>query len=124
MITGYNLTLKPPMIKKHSTNLLENNDEIKELLKAITEYFNQENVIYNADLTLSNNEWEEYQLEFGSYKKRKDYTIRLMDIYEIILDTNSIEFHIYNDNKPNSSLLIEISKDFFWFFEWESAYYN
>ena len=124
MITGYNLTLKHPMIKKHSTNLLENNDEIKKLLKAITEYFNQENVIYNADLTLSNNEWEEYQLEFGSYKKRKDYTIRLMDIYEIILDTNSIEFHIYNDNKPNSSLLIEISKDFFWFFEWESAYYN
>ena len=124
MIAGYNLTLKPPMIKKHSTELLENNNEVKSLIKAIKKYFKQENVIYNADLTLSNNEWEEYQLEFGSYKKRKDYTIRLMDIYEIILDTNSIEFHIYNDNKPNSSLLIEISKDFFWFFEWESAYYN
>ncbi len=124
MIAGYNLTLKPPMIKKHSTELLENNNEVKSLIKAIKEYFKQENVIYNADLTLSNNEWEEYQLEFGSYKKRKDYTIRLMDIYEIILDTNSIEFHIYNDNKPNSSLLIEIGKDFFWFFEWESAYYN
>jgi len=124
MIAGYNLTLKPPMIKKQSTILLENNNEVKSLIKAIKKYFKQENVIYNADLTLSNNEWEEYQLEFGSYKKRKDYTIRLMDIYEIILDTNSIEFHIYNENEPNSSLLIEISKDFFWFFEWESAYYN
>lgn len=124
MIAGYNLTLKPPMIKKHSTILLENNNEVKSLIKAIKKYFKQENVIYNADLTLSNNEWEEYQLEFGSYKKRKDYTIRLMDIYEIILDTNSIEFHIYNENEPNTSLIIEISKDFFWFFEWESAYYN
>lgn len=124
MIAGYNLTLKPPMIKKHSTELLENNNEVKSLIKAIKEYFKQENVIYNADLTLSNNEWEEYQLEFGSYKKRKDYTIRLMDIYEIILDTNSIEFHIYNENEPNTSLILEISKDFFWFFEWESAYYN
>ena len=124
MITGYNLTLKPPMIKKHSPKLLENNNEVKSLIKAIKKYFKQENVIYNADLTLSNNEWEEYQLEFGSYKKRKDYTIRLMDIYEIILDTNSIEFHIYNENEPNTSLILEISKDFFWFFEWESAYYN
>ena len=124
MIAGYNLTLKPPMIKKHSAELLENNNEVKSLIKAIKKYFKQENVIYNADLTLSNNEWEEYQLEFGSYKKRKDYTIRLMDIYEIILDTNSIEFHIYNENEPNTSLILEISKDFFWFFEWESAYYN
>ena len=124
MIAGYNLTLKHPIIKYHSQILIENNSEVKELIQAIREFFNQENVIYNADLTLSNNEWVTLQSEFGSYKERKDYTFRLMDVYKIVLNSNSIDFYIYEESGPDTCFHIKISKDFFWFFEWEQAYYN
>ena len=75
MITGYNLTLKPPKIIYKSENLIFNNHEVVELIKAIKEYFDQENVIYTAELTLSNNNWETHQSEFGPYKERQDYAL-------------------------------------------------
>ena len=124
MITGYNLSLKPPQIIYKSENLIINNSEVKDLIKAIKEYFNQVNVIYAADLTLSNNKWEKCQSEFGPYKKRKDYTFRLMDLTKIILYEDNITFIIHNETGKDINFNIKINKDFFWFFNWESSYYD
>lgn len=124
MIMGYNLTLNPPKIKYESEELLLNNAEVQELIKAIKDYFKQVNVIYAADLTLSNNEWETCQTDFGSYKKRKDYTLRLMDLMEMTLYEDTIRFIINNDNGPDVDCKFKIGKDFFWFFEYESCYYD
>ena len=123
MITGYNLTLKPPKIIYKSENLIFNNPEVVELIKAIKEYFDQENVIYAADLTLSNNDWETHQSEFGPYKERQDYTFRLMDLTKIILYDDNITFIIYNEAGKDIDFNLKITKDFFWFFDWESSYY-
>lgn len=123
MIMGYNLTLKPPKIEYKSEELLLTNHEVQALIKAIKDYFNQENRIYSADLTLSNNEWETCQAEFGPYKKRKDYTFRLMDLTKIILYEDNITFIIYNGNRKDINFNLKITKNFFWFFDWEPSYY-
>lgn len=123
MIQGYNIKLNSPTIQYNSQELL-NNEEIASLIKAIQEYFYQTNIIYNADLTLTNNEWENHRSKNGQlYKKRKDYTFRLMDLNKVILNDDNIEFHIFDNNNINT-LKIKICKNFFWFFDWESSYYD
>lgn len=123
MIQGYNLTLNSPSIEYKSQNLILNNIEVKELIETIQDYFKQVNTIYSAELTLSNNVWETQQSDYGKYKKRKDYTFRLMDLTKIILYTDSIEFHIYDDIAI-TSFRLSIEPDFFWFLEWEPSYYE
>ena len=121
MIYGYNLKLKMPEIVYKSTKQID--DEVLSLLKAIKDYFSQVNVIYRADLTISNNEWEDKRTEKGTkYKQRTDYTFCLMDLVKIELYDDCIKFIIHGI--PDKVFKIPIRKDFFWFFEYESAYYN
>lgn len=122
MISGYNLKLKMPEIVYKSTKQIDD-DEVLSLIKVIKDYFSQVNVIYRADLTISNNEWEDKCTEKGTkYKQRVDYTFCLMDLVKIELYDDCIKFIIHDS--PDKVFKIPIRKDFFWFFEYESAFYD
>ena len=117
MIQGTNIILKQPLIGFESKDLLDN-PEINELLTDLKKYFKQKNIIYDADLILSNNEYATHQGKFGPYKKRIDITIKLRHITEITFYSKCIKF-----KSTNNEYYIEIMDDFFYFIEWEKDYY-
>jgi len=120
MITG-NIKLKPPEITIISRKLLVN-PEIKSLLETIREYYKQVQVIYYADLIMSNNEYETVYSEFGDYKKRINTSFRLIDLTGVIVYDEYLIFTVI-DNTIINHIKVEISNDFFYFLEWEDGYY-
>ena len=122
MIQGINLTLSPPEIIWKSDKL-KKCPEIQSLINFLVTYFNQKGVIFDADLTVSNNEWKEIRSDFGVYKKRIDYTFTLRYLKRVVFYDEYIEFTIFNNSIDNSTK-VNVGKDFFYFFNWEKSYYD
>lgn len=118
MINGINLSLTSPEIVFKSNKLLMN-PEIGSLMNAIDDYFKQKHIIYHATLVMSNNEYETIKTEFGNYRKRINIQFRLMTLTKVTLYDSCIEFTVNGD-----SVKVHISKDFFYFLEWENSYYE
>lgn len=122
MIQGINLTLSPPEIIWKS-NKLKKHSEIESLMHSLVTYFKQKGVIYDAELTVSNNEWMEKQGDFGKYKQRIDYSFTLRYLTRVVLYDTYIEFNVL-DNDITNTIRVNIGKDFFYFFDWEKTYYE
>ena len=121
MIQGINIGLTGLKITYNSRNLLDNL-EIQSLINDLQEFFKQKGIIYSADLILSNNKYRIVSSDFGEYKQRIDYTFRLFDLKELIFYDTYIIL-IVSDNNVDKRCRINISKDFFYFLEWEDSYY-
>lgn len=122
MIQGINLTLSPPEIIWKSDKL-KKCPEIQSLINSLVTYFNQKGVIFDADLTVSNNEWEEKQGDFGAYKKRIDYTFTIRYLERIVLYDEYIEFNFINKD-INNNIRLKVSENFFYSCDWEKSYYD
>lgn len=122
MISAPNITLKHPTITYKSRELLSN-PEVHSLLVDISDYFSQTNVIYHAELVLSNNDYDTIYGEFGKYKKRRDFSFRMIELSQVVLYDGYIDF-IVDDGCANNTFRVKVGKDFFYFFEWESSYYD
>jgi len=120
MITG-NIRLNPPKIHIVSQKLLDN-PEVKSLLDTVRKYYEQKNIIYYADLVMSNNKYETVYSEFGDYKRRINVSFRLIDLTGVTVYDDHIIFDVI-DNTVTNHIRIDISKDFFYFVEWEDSYY-
>lgn len=118
MIQGYNLKLKKPSRTIESRKLLQN-DEIRDLLGRIDRYFEQENTIYDACLTITNNEYVKKYNKFGSYNKRIEETVKLRYLTEITLYEDRITL-----TTTDETITMPVGKNFIWFCEWEKAYYD
>lgn len=118
MIEGYGLRLSQPKIVSHNTNIM-NNPEVESLLIDIRLFFNQENKIYDAEIILSNNEYRKFQGEYGPYLKRMDIVFNLRFLTEIQLYDDYVLFKTVDEEYK-----VNVGKDFFYFFEWESSYYG
>ena len=114
MIRADNITLKPPMCMVDQNR--EKNEEVDSLLDALTEFFSQRNVVFLADLTVSNNEWEDIK----GGRKRKDFTVPLNSLVKVEVYSDKLIFSLLDGSVQE----IVIGKNFFWFFEWEPAYYD
>lgn len=119
MITADNITLTPPMLYMHGPVV---NNEVTSLINSLTEFFSQTNVVYLADLIVSCNEWEVIKNRFGENigKKRKDIsfplnTLKRLDVYEDCLVFTLVDDVVHR---------VKVNKRFFYFFEWEHAYYD
>lgn len=117
MIQGYNIKLKKPSIILEDKKLLKN-DEIREMLERIDRYFEQENTIYDAHITITNNEYIRKYNKFGSYNKRIEETINLRHLTKITLYEDRITL-----NTTDETITMPVGKNFIWFCEWEKAYY-
>lgn len=118
MIEGYGLKLTQPRINYRKKTLMTH-PEIQEMLKSIREYFNQENIIYDAYITLTNNEYETIIGEYGAYKRRKDITFCLRYLIQIDIYKDKIIFKTVDEDYQ-----VNVGKDFLYFLEWESNYYK
>ena len=118
MIEGCGLRLSQPKILSHNTNIMSN-PEVESLLMDIRLFFNQKNKIYDAEIVLSNNEYKKFQGEYGPYLKRIDITFNLRFLIEIRLYEDYIIFKTVDEEYK-----VNVGKDFFYFFEWESSYYE
>lgn len=114
MIRQDNITLKPPMCMVDQNR--EKNEEVEKLLYALTSFFSQRNVIYFADLTVSNNEW----VDCDGCRKRDDFTFPLNSLVKLEVYSDRLVFTLL-DGRVHEMV---VSKDFFWFFDWEPAYYD
>lgn len=114
MISQDNITLKPPMCMVDQNR--EPNKEVDSLLEALAEFFSQINIVYLADLTVSNNEWEDIK----GGRKRKDFTFPLNSLVKVEVYSDKLVFTLL-DGRVHEMV---VSKDFFWFFDWEPAYYD
>jgi len=118
MIEGYGLKLSPPVIEHmYKSQIL--NEEVISLIHTIQQFFNQKNIIYDAELTVSNNEYEQLQTDYGSYKKRIDITFNLRYLKEIRIYVDYILFKTVDEEYK-----VKTGKDFFYFLEWENSYYE
>ena len=122
MISGTNITLHPPTCE-WKNNGLKDNPEIKSLLDCITEFFTQSETIYNATLTLTNNEWYELTGDFGNYRKRLDFGFNLIDLKKITLHDTYIDFKVIVKGNA-SNYRVNITDDFFYYLQWEDEYYK
>lgn len=114
MISADNITFKPPMCMVDQNR--ERNEEVDSLLDALTEFFSQRNVVYLADLTVSNNKW----VKCDGGKKRKDFTFPLNSLVKLEVYSDKLVFSLLDGSVHE----LVIGKDFFWFFDWEPAYYD
>lgn len=114
MIRQDNITLKPPMCMVDQNR--KKNEEVDSLLEALASFFSQINVVYLADLTVSNNEWEDIK----GGRKRKDFTFPLNSLVKVEVYSDKLVFTLL-DGRVHEMV---VSKDFFWFFDWEPAYYD
>ena len=121
MIQGINITLSPPILEMKSLEL-KKFPEVNCLLESLTNYFSQNGIIYDAELIVSNCEYEELQSKFGKYKKRIDYSFKLRYLEKIVLYDECIEFHVL-DNDITNVIRVKVGKNFFYFLEWENEYY-
>ena len=122
MIDKFNVKLNSPSCRINDNSLLAN-EELNSLLDSITDFFSQQNVIYTAELTVSNNEWDTVYNEFGERigQKRKDISFDLSELTHIILDAGNIIFKVGFMEKI---FKIPVTDKFFYFFEWEPGYYD
>ena len=107
--------LVPPLVYINSLD----NKEVICLLNALTEYYSQ-TVVYHAKLYVSNNTWE--PIEYDGIvlgHKRKDVCICLEGLFKIIVDSNRITF----EYKDKNIVEFPVTKDFFFYMEWEESYY-
>ena len=93
--------------------------EVYNLINAITEYFSQTGTVYDAELTVSNNEWREISGLPGC-RKRHDITFPLNELIEIRVKKDEIIFKL-DDDKEHS---INLSNSFFYDLEYEEGYYD
>ena len=114
MIRADNITLKPPMCMVDQNR--ERNEEVDSLLDALAEFFSQINIVYLADLTVSNNKWE----NCNGGRKRKDFTFPLNTLVKVEVYSDKLIFSLLDGRVQE----IVIGKNFFWFFDWEQAYYD
>lgn len=122
MIQGINLRLSQPEMIWESEKL-KKYPEVSLLIDSLVTYFKQKGIIYDADLTVSNNEWKEIQSDFGVYKKRIDHTFTLRYLKRVVFYDEYIEFTISNNGIDNSTK-VKVNKNFFYFFDWEKSYYD
>jgi len=118
MIEGYGLRLEKPTLCIDSMELL-GNDEVNDMLVMVDNYFKQENTIYDACLTITNNEYTTKYNKYGRYNERIEETINLRFLTKITLYEDKITFHTTDEAHT-----IPVGKDFMWFCEWEKAYYE
>ncbi|WP_296852526.1 hypothetical protein [uncultured Methanobrevibacter sp.] len=93
--------------------------EVYNLINAITEYFSQTGTVYDAELTVSNNEWREISGLPGC-RKRHDITFPLNELIEIRVKKDEIIFKLDNDKEHS----INLSNSFFYELEYEEEYYD
>ena len=122
MISGTNITLHPPTCEWKTTKL-KDNPEVNSLLDCITEFFTQSETIYNATLTVTNNEWCELTGDFGNYRKRLDFGFNLMDLKKVTLYDKYIDFKVVVKGNT-SNYRINVTDDFFYYLQWEDEYYK
>ena len=122
MIQGINITLSRPDITWKSDKL-RNIPEIESLMNSLVTYFQQKGIIFDADLIVSNNEWMEKQGDFGKYNQRIDYSFTLRYLTRVVFYDEYIEFTVL-DNDITNTIRVNVGKDFFYFFDWEKAYYE
>lgn len=122
MICKYNVKLNPPTCKINDYQLLEN-EEVNSLLDSIADFFSQQNVIHDAELIVSNNEWDTVYNEFGKPigQKRRDISFDLSELKEITLDAGNITFKV---GFFEEIFKIPVTDKFFYFFEWEEDFYD
>lgn len=109
--------LTPPSCYIHT---LLTNQEIICLLNSLTEYYNQTGKRYHAELVISNNEWtpvKEDGVTLG--RRRKDTLVSLDDLKCVIIESDKIIFKYLE-----SSVEVPVTKNFFFYFNWEIAYYE
>jgi hypothetical protein len=116
MITKNGITLKPPLL--YIDEKSKPFSEVYSLINSLTEYFNQTDVIYDAELSVSNNDWEDVPGLPGC-RKRQDITFSLNELTEIHVKPDKIIFKLTQDEHS-----INLSKDFFYSIEYEEAYYD
>ena len=119
MFSGANLRLNKPTVQFIDKELLDNH-EVVNLLKDFTDYYSQSNVIYDAEVILTNCEYETVYGDFGSYRKRKDYTFNLRHLESIKFCYDKICFKLIN----SESLIVPVGKNFMYSIEWEEDYYG
>jgi len=100
------ITITPPLL--YIDEDIKPVPEIYSLINSLTEYFSQTNTLYNAELTCSNNEWEDIQGLPGC-KKRKDITFKLNKLTEIHIKPDKIIFKLQETEHT-----INLSKNFFY----------
>ena len=107
--------LTPPLVYINSLD----NKEVICLLNALTEYYSQ-TVVYHAKLCVSNNTWEPIKYDGRVLgHKRKDSCICLDDLFKINVHSDKIIFE-YEDK---SIVEFPVTKNFFFYLEWEESYY-
>lgn len=95
-------------------------DELKNLLNDLTDFFSQPcDDFYNANLVLSNNEWVPIPEVIGG-RRRLDVQFDLVKLVDVKIYSNLIMFTL-NDGSIYS---LRLTKDFFYFMEWEESYYK
>lgn len=120
MICKTGIILKPPSLYIEETCNL-NNPEINSLINSITEYFSQTNIVYDAELTVSNNEWEDIPGVPGA-RRRKDISFPLNELVEIHLKKDGITFKLNDLQETEHSL--NVGENFFYFMDYERAFYD
>ncbi|WP_296882144.1 hypothetical protein [uncultured Methanobrevibacter sp.] len=119
MFSSVNICLNPPTMEVVEEDLLDNK-EVCELLDSLTDYFSQTNVIYDAELTVTNCEYETVSGDFGVYRKRKDYSFNLRLLVSVKLFCDRIVFELANGLKYT----VLVGDDFLFFLEWEDSFYD
>ena len=111
------IILKPPLL--YMDENCQPIPEVYNLINAITEYFSQTGTVYDAELTVSNNEWREISGLPGC-RKRHDITFPLNELIEIRVKKDEIIFKLDNDKEHS----INLSNSFFYEVEYEEGYYD
>ena len=117
MISHAGITLNPPLLYMDEDCVPY--PEVYSLINSLTNYFSQTGTIYDAELTVSNNEWISIPSLPGC-RKRKDYTFSLTKLKEVHVKKDKIVFKL---NKGNECI-VNLSEDFFYFIECEEAFYD
>ena len=119
MIAEDNITLTYPMMYFRDSVL---NDEVKNLINSLTDFFNQTNVVYLADLIVSCNEWVNVKNDFGEVigKKRVDISFPLNKLVRLDVYEDCLKFTLTDDTVYK----VKVNKRFFYFFDWENDYYS
>ena len=117
MIRKNGLTLTPPLL--YIDEETKPVPEVYSLINSLTTYYSQTGIIYDAELIVSNNEWE-YISELPGCKKRKDVSFYLNELKEMHIKQDKIIFKLYEDIEYT----INLSKDFFYSIEYEEGFYD
>ena len=102
-------------------NTLLDNKEVICLLNTLTKYYSQTGRKYHAELVVSNNEWEPVKNDGVTLgRKRKDITVSLDGLNCVYIESDRILFKYTNETELN----VPVTKDFFYYMNWEEDYYE